>query len=332
MLYGWYFSPIPVSILFSAFSLFSGYLSPSIGSSFWIIGLTIALVLNVSDFRTKLTSTLSFVLVLLTGYLVISASWNYIGSLLIYHFSEKTRISSFWHLVFFAVYLVVAYCLGKFPIYAKSRVRSSKSTTALPRPRLRTKNTFYGLISLIFWIVIIICVSFFSPITVALEENKWAVLPWFVAVVFFGLEFYMSMRVTTLYRYGDECLTITRNKILRLNTSKEERKKYEEISRKLSYFFKRRSITWSYCALASFWSLILVFVAFLLVLFGFDFWIIFFMGSVVFLALCLSIHTFRIGFQCEDWLMNTLAIFPFLKVEFPDTEELIDVVASGKWV
>lgn len=141
------------------------------------------------------------------------------------------------------------------------------------------------------------------------------------------------MRITTLYRCGDECLVIRRNEILSRNTSKEETKKYEEISeisRKLSCFFKRRSITWSYCALASFWALILVFVAFLLSLSRFDFWIVFFMSSVVFLCLCVSIHVFRIGFQREDWLMNRLAIFPFLRVRFPETEELIDVVASGK--
>ena len=198
-----------------------------------------------------------------------------------------------------------------------------------------TKNSFHGLVLLVFWVTITVIVSFLSPILASLEQNKWNVLPWFVAVLFFGLEFYLTMRVTTLYRYGDECLNVRRNKILSREANKKEQNKYEEISeisRKLSSFFKGRSITWSYYALASFWSLILVFIAFLLALFDSSYWVFFFMGSVAFLSLCLTIHAFRIGFRREDWLMSRLAIFPFLKVEFPDEEELIDTVCSGKWV
>ena len=109
--YLWYFSPVPVSILISVANLFrSPLFSPSVGSSFWSIGIAVVLVLSILRERSslsKLTSVWDFIALLFSGYLAVSSTWNYLASLLIHYYSEA-RFSLFaGHFMFLVLYLFV---------------------------------------------------------------------------------------------------------------------------------------------------------------------------------------------------------------------------------
>jgi hypothetical protein len=85
--YVWYFSPLPISILFTFFSFPSGqYYVVSSGASLWCVGLVVVLLLAVYKERVRLFKSVSFwnlVVLLLIGYLLFSSSWNFVANALI---------------------------------------------------------------------------------------------------------------------------------------------------------------------------------------------------------------------------------------------------------
>lgn len=124
--YFWYFFPVPLSILISVTNLFwSPFFSPGFGSSFWSIGIAVVLVLSILRGRpslSKLTSVWDFIALLFSGYLVVSSTWNYLASLLIYYYSEARVSLSVGHLLFVVLYLIVIWMI----LRMRSRKEASK--------------------------------------------------------------------------------------------------------------------------------------------------------------------------------------------------------------
>lgn len=107
-LYLWYFSPLPISVLLGILPILrsQGSITVSVGASFWIIGMTVALIISVIRNRTVIQQSASkweFIALLLLGYLTVSIVWNYIAGILIYHYSEKSVSTSAGHLFFLIV-------------------------------------------------------------------------------------------------------------------------------------------------------------------------------------------------------------------------------------
>jgi hypothetical protein len=105
-----YVLPLPFSVLFSFFGLFSSTsLSVGVGASFWNIGIALGLLLTTIRERDKLLNAnpiRSLIAPLLVGYLSISATWNYVAGFLA-STSDETRQLSIGHIFFALLYVVV---------------------------------------------------------------------------------------------------------------------------------------------------------------------------------------------------------------------------------
>jgi len=102
----WYLSPLILSVAASAL-VAAGTSLPPIGSSFWIIGLAIANANYAFENRHRInlaTSKWDFAALLFTGYVILSASYNYIAYALSYHFKEEEILNAVGHLAFFIFY------------------------------------------------------------------------------------------------------------------------------------------------------------------------------------------------------------------------------------
>lgn len=114
--YAWYFSPVPLSLLFSF--LFSFPILPivssygiSSGSSLWCIGLAVVLVLAIYRERTRLLTLSSFsnlIVLFLVGYLLFSSSWNYVANALVTYYSTDVWGTLMIHGVFGVLYAAFA--------------------------------------------------------------------------------------------------------------------------------------------------------------------------------------------------------------------------------
>jgi len=97
----WYFLPIPLNLFFNMPAFFSSEYSP-VGASFWIIGQSIILgyyaYLNRDVFNVKSLKDFAFLLV--TGYCLLSSTYSYLISLIVYHLEETTTILTCGHIAF----------------------------------------------------------------------------------------------------------------------------------------------------------------------------------------------------------------------------------------
>jgi hypothetical protein len=107
-----YLSPLPFSILISTLQIFSkSFFTVSAGASYWIIGIAVALALFASKERQRLmqhTHSWDLLALFFVGYLIVSATWNYIARALINYYSLDSTVSSYSHLMFVLLYSVIA--------------------------------------------------------------------------------------------------------------------------------------------------------------------------------------------------------------------------------
>lgn len=105
-LFLWYISPLPFSIALSGLSIAKSLLPP-IGASLWVVGLAIANTNYAFDNKHRIdlrTSKRDFAAMLLSGYVIMRSSYDYITYLLSYHFLERVPQTVFGHLAFFIIY------------------------------------------------------------------------------------------------------------------------------------------------------------------------------------------------------------------------------------